>query len=171
MYTLVYDWLDKTTKEYLIVVGLATSVYEDNKYFKSNLLNNNWFIVLLSYIQYRTYKSGYYQKYLTPKALDGDRKEFARKHPQWTKVFKFCQDLGYISVPWIFFTICIVDALVNVKTGMNFFIYAYSLMLIAMYVLSNKDTSRSLYKLIIAWNIGIGMTIIIFMVVLIYQVL
>ena len=85
----MYDWLGKVTDEYLVVLGLSTHIHHHNKFFKANLLNNNWLIVLLSYIQYRTYMSTYYQQYLTREAIADDRKIFAKEHPKWTKFFKF----------------------------------------------------------------------------------
>ena len=137
MFTLTSQWLDSITIEYLQVIGLATDFNDENKYFRSNLLNNNWFIVLLSLIQYRTYKSQYYQNNLTDKALEANQKEFNRKHPKWTNFFKLCQDIAYVSVPWISFIIYISNAFINIKTLFNFVIYAYSLFLIAIYVLSD----------------------------------
>ena len=171
LYSLTFDWMGQTTREYLEVIGLATDVEVKNKFFKSNLLNNNWLIVLLSYIQYRTYKSTFYQQHLTDELLKSDRKEFAKRHPKWTKFFTLLQDIAYISVPWISFIIYISSAFLNQKTFMNFVIYAYSLFLISIYVLSNKDTSTALYRLVIAWNVGIGITVITFLLVLVYQVL
>lgn len=168
---MTFDWLDDVSKAYLEIIGLSTSVQPHFKFFKSNLLNNNWLIVLISYIQYRTYKSEYYQKKLSPEAIEADAKEFGRKHPKWTKAFQFCQDLAYISVPWISFIIYICNAFLNSKTVINFLIYAYSLCLIVFYIQSNKDTSKTLRRLIIAWNFGIGLTITMFLCILVYQIM
>ena len=40
-----------------------------------------------------------------------------------------------------------------------------------MYIISHKDTSKSLSRLIYSWNIGIAMTISMFLIILVYQVL
>ena len=122
LYTLTYDWLDDISKEYLEVLGFSTTLNENNKFFKSNLINNNWLIVLLSYIQFRTYKSEYFQKKLSPEAIEDDRKEFARKHPKWTWFFNMWKDFAYISVPWLSFIAYIVNAFLNSKTAINFII-------------------------------------------------
>lgn len=127
LYSLTYEWLDDISKSYLEVLGFTTIVIEENKFFKSNLINNNWLIVLLSYIQYRTYKSDYFLKKLTPESIQTDRKEFARKHPKWTRFFNGCQDFIYISIPWLSFIAYIMNAFINSKTAINFIIYAYSL--------------------------------------------
>ena len=171
LYTLTYEWLDDISKSYLEVLGFSTLVIEQNKFFKSNLINNNWLIVLLSYIQYRTYKSDYFQKKLSAEAIQDDKKEFARKHPKWTRFFNAWQDFIYVSIPWLSFIAYITNAFLNTKTVINFIIYAYSLWLIAMYIISHKDTSKSLLRLIFAWNIGIAMTIAMFLIILVYQVL
>jgi hypothetical protein len=150
---------------------LSTDYDSTEKYFKTNLINNDWLIVLLTYIQYRTYHSTYYLRNLQPKTLLEDSKEFARKHPKVTAFFTFLKDLTYVSVPWISFVIYMCNAFLNEKTCINLITYTYSLFLIFIYVTSTKSTSNSLNRLIWCWNIGIALAVILFLTILIYQVL
>ena len=128
-YVLTFYLYSETTISYFDVIGFTTN-YTDQKFFRSNLFNNNWLIVLLSYVQYRTYKSSYYQEKLNSEALRRDRHVFSSKHPRITSFLKFVQDFAYMAVPWITFIIYLANAFLNDKSAINFVIFAYSLFLI-----------------------------------------
>lgn len=154
-YVLTHQWYSEILDSYLVVIGFATDVH-DRKFFKSNLFNNNWLIILLSYIQYRTYKSTYYQEKLNPEMLKRDQKEFRRKHPKCTSFLRLTQDVALIGILIVSFAIYKVNA--------------YLLTLIIAYVYANKDTSKSIYRLLLLWNVGIGFITVQFLSVLFYQV-
>ena len=81
------------------------------------------------------------------------------------------KDLGYVSIPWLSFVVYFLNALCNEVNAINFIIFAYSLILITYYISSNKDSSRSLYRLIALWNLGILLSVICLLTILVYQIL
>jgi hypothetical protein len=137
-------------------LGVATQLKTGHKYFKSNLFNNNWLIVLLSSIQYRIYKSAYYNEKLNDKERAKNRSLLKEKKKGLIKLYYFLYDVVQLSIAWIAMLTGIILAYIDSKSLINLFAYYLnSFVLILTYTILDKKDTKQLLILRVFWYIGI----------------
>jgi hypothetical protein len=161
----------KTVYKTLFILGLVTEFDDDNKFWKSALLNDNWLVFLLAMIQYQLYKSKLLGSIFLEKKKIEERIILFVKYPNLSKIFIYVSTVIATIVPWLIYATLLILSMVLDKTIINLQFTGFTIIFICVHSLKSLVSWHSNVLIARIWSVFIVFSAISFLGILSFQLL